>query len=236
MNTVDQIMTELKKKGTAQNRKVFRRHGAPENMFGCSVADMKVIAKKIKGNQELALELYETGNSDAMYLAGMVADGSQMTKTQLNKWAKDAPWSFVSEYAVPGVAHESKHARSLAMIWIRSKKEQVATAGWNTYSGLIATRDNDELDLDEIGQLLDTIETEIHDCQNRVRYTMNGFVIAVGGYIKPLNKRAKAVAKKVGKVQVDMGTTSCKVPFAPDYIKKMEARGSLTKKRKTIKC
>ncbi len=236
MNTIKQVMSELKKKGTAQNRKVFTKHGAPENMFGCSVADMKVIAKKIKGNQELALELYATGNSDAMYLAGMVADGSQMTKAQLNRWVKEAPWYFVSEYAVPGVAHESKHARDLAMKWIAAKKETVAAAGWSTYSGLVATRDNDDLDLDEIENLMDKIESEIHECQNRVRYTMNGFLISVGGYIKPLNKKAKAVAKKVGKVEVNMGETSCKVPSAPEYIKKMESRGSLTKKRKTIKC
>lgn len=236
MNTAKQVMTELKKKGTAQNRKVYSKHGAPENMFGCSVADMKVIAKKIKGNQELALELYETGNSDAMYLAGMVADGAQMTKAQLNRWAREAPWYFVSEYAVPGVAHESKHAKDLAMKWIQAKKETVATAGWNTYSGLVATRDNEDLDLDEVEGLLDKIEEEIHEAKNRVRYTMNGFLISVGGYIKPLNKKAKAIAKKIGKVEVNMGETSCKVPSAPEYIKKMESKGSLTKKKKTIKC
>ena len=68
----------------------------------------------------------------------------------------------------------------------------------------------------------------------RDRYTMNGFVIAVGGYVKPLRKQAEATAKKIGKVSVEMGETSCKVPLATEYIKKVVARGS--KKRKTIKC
>ena len=85
METVEEVMTALEKKGSEQTRKTFARHGAPEAMFGVKVADMKTIAKKIKGNQELALGLYETGNSDAMYLAGMVADGSQMTKKQLDE-------------------------------------------------------------------------------------------------------------------------------------------------------
>lgn len=236
MNSVSEVMTALEKKGSAQTRKIYTNHGAPENMFGCKVADMKVIAKKIKGNQELALELFDTGNSDAMYLAGMVADGTQMTKTQLNTWAKAASWYFVSEYAVPGVAHESKFARDLAMKWIKSKKENIASSGWTTYSGILATRNDDELDLDEIKALLAKVEAEVHESQNRVRYTMNGFVIAVGSYVKPLNKIAKATAKKVGKVDVSMGATSCKVPFAPDYIKKMEAGGKVGKKRKTIKC
>ena len=229
-------MSELKKKGSAQTRKIYTSHGAPENMFGCKVADMKVIAKKIKGDQDLALELFETGNSDAMYLAGMVADGSQMNKTQLNKWANASKWYFVSEFAVPGVVCESKHARDLAMKWIKSKKEHVAACGWATYAGLVSITDNEDLDSDEIEVLLEYIQENIHEAKNRVRYTMNGFVIAVGGYIKSLNKRAKLVAKAVGKVEVNMGTTSCKVPFAPDYIKKMESRGSLNKKRKTVKC
>ena len=104
MKTVNQVMTALKKKGTAQSRKTFARHGAPENMFGVKVADLKIIAKQIKGQQSLACELYETGNSYAMYLAGMVADGSQMSKKQLDTWAKTASWYMLAEYTVPGVA------------------------------------------------------------------------------------------------------------------------------------
>ena len=64
---------------------------------------------------------------------------------------------------------------------------------------------------------------------------MNGFVIAVGAYIKPLNKVAIAAARDIGPVAVDL-VGSCKIPFAPDQIKKMEARGTLSKKRKSPKC
>ena len=236
MNTVAQVMSELKKKGSAQTRKTFGRHGAPEDMFGVKVADLKVIAKKIKGNQELALELYDTGNSDAMYLAGMVADGSQMNNKQLNDWAKNASWQMISEYTVPGVAAENKNARALALKWIKSKKENIASSGWTTYTGVMATAPDDELDLAEIKDLLKQVEKNIDKAPDRVRYTMNGFVIGVGTYVKPLLKQAKATAKKIGKVEVDMGTTSCKVPFAPDYISKVESAGRVGKKRKTIKC
>ena len=59
-------------------------------MFGVSVADLKVIAKKLKGQQALACELFATGNVDAMYLAGMIADGSRMNRKQLNEWAESA--------------------------------------------------------------------------------------------------------------------------------------------------
>lgn len=236
MNTVKQVMTELKKKGNAQTRKTYARHGMPEDTFGVKIADLKLIAKKIKGNQALACKLYETGNYDAMYLAGIVADGSQMTKKQLESWAKTATCSTLSEYTIPGVASESPHAQTLAMKWIRSKTESIASSGWNTYAGIIATTPDEDLDLEEIKSLLDRVVREVHQAPNKVRYTMNGFVIAVGSYVKPLLKKAKQVAKKVGVVSVNMGDTACKVPQALAYIEKIESAGRVGKKRKTIKC
>jgi hypothetical protein len=119
---------------------------------------------------------------------------------------------------------------------MKSKKEYVAATGWCTYSGLIATRADDVLDLAEIEQLLGTVVKEIGRAQGRERYTMNGFVIAVGGYVKPLLKQAKAAAQKIGAVSVDMGDTACEVPLATAYIEKIEAAGRIGKKRKTMRC
>lgn len=236
MSTVDQVMKQLKKKGSEQTRKIFARHGATDDMYGVKVADLKVIAKSIKGNQDLACELYDTGNYDAMYLAGLVADGKQMTKKQLDSWARTAGWQMVSEYTVPWVASESPHAHDMAMKWIGAKKEHVASAGWSTYAGIVTTTPDEELDVREIKALLKRIEKEIDGAPNRVRYTMNGFVIAVGAYVAPLMKQARATAKKLGKVEVDMHGTACKVPVALDYIAKIESMGRAGKKRKTIRC
>ncbi len=147
-----------------------------------------------------------------------------------------ADWQLISEYTVPWVASESAHGRDLAMKWIDSKKEHVATCGWSTYAGIVTTTPDEDLDLAEVKSLLKRIENEIDSAANRVRYTMNGFVIAVGAYVKPLAKEAKASARKLGKVSVDMHGTSCKVPVALDYIGKIEAMGRAGKKRKTIRC
>ena len=182
------------------------------------------------------MALYDTGNSDAMYLAGLVADGSQMNKRQLNYWAKRASWYAISEYTVPGVTVESNHAHELALKWMSSKKESMAACGWCTYAGIVATRPDDELDLEEIIHLLKNVVDQIGDAPNRVRYCMNGFVIAVGTYTKPLLQQAKSAAKKIGKVHVDVGETSCKVPLAQEYIDKVESAGRVGKKRKTMKC
>ena len=237
MATTAKIIAELKKKGSAQTRKTFARHGAPEeSLFGVKVGDLKPIAKQIKGEQELACDLYDSGISDAMYLAGLVANGTHMKKSQLDKWAQQATWYMISEYTVPGVAAESPHARDLALKWIKSKKESVASSGWCTYIGILATQADEELDLKEIENLLDKVVKEIDDAPNRVRYTMNGFVIGVGSYVKPLLKKAKAAAKKIGIVSVDVGDTACKVPVATETIAKIEKMGRVGKKRKTMKC
>jgi 3-methyladenine DNA glycosylase AlkD len=238
MPTLGSIMGELKKKGTEKTRKTYARHGmVTDKTFGVSVADLKVIAKTIKGQQALACELYETGNMDAMYLAGMIADGSQLTKQQLNAWAEGAAdLRMIAEYTVPWVTVENPDARELAKQWIKSTKEHVASSGWCTYSGLLATTPDAALDLAEIESLLDVVVKGINSAQNRVRYTMNGFVIAVGAYVKPLLKQAKATAKQIGPVSVDVGDTACTVPLATAYIEKIEAAGRVGKKRKTIRC
>jgi 3-methyladenine DNA glycosylase AlkD len=238
MATLKSVMAELSSKGSEKTRIIYARHGNhPKQMFGVSVASLKEIAKTIKGQQALAVELYETGNMDAMYLAGMVADGSQMPKQQVQVWAEGASGvPMVSEYTVPWVAVENPHARDLAVEWMASNNEFVAASGWCTYSGLVATKADALLDLAEIEKLLATIVKEIHTAPNRVRSTMNAFVIAVGTYVKPLLKQATAAAQKIGEVSVDVGDTACKVPLASAYIAKNEAAGRVGMKRKTIRC
>ena len=232
------IMATLKKKGSEKTRNIYARHGmAGKPMFGVSVADLKVIAKTIKGQQALASELYATGNLDAMYLAGMVADGSQMSAEQLNAWAEGAAGlQMISEYTVPWVTVENAQGREMAKQWMASKKEHIASSGWTTYSGLVATKPDAELDLAEVEGLLNAVVKGIGGAQNRVRHTMNGFVIAVGSYVKPLLKQAKSVAKQIGDVSVDVGDTACKVTVATAYIQKIEEAGRVGKKRKTIRC
>ena len=112
----------------------------------------------------------------------------------------------------------------------------MAAAGWCTYSGIVATTPDDALDLAEIEKLLGTVVKDIGSAANRVRHAMNGFVIGVGSYVKPLTKQAKAAARQIGAVMVDVGDTDCKIPVATAYIEKIESSGRLGQKRKTIRC
>jgi hypothetical protein len=171
-----------------------------------------------------------------MYLAGLIADESKMTKKILNDWARNAYWYMLSEYTVAWIAAESRYGYELGLKWIKSKDENIASAGWSTLANLVSIKDDSELDTDKLDELLDHVEKEIHDSPNRVRYTMNGFVIAVGTYVKKLTAKALSIGKKVGKVSVDMGGTACKVPFIPEYIDKVKKRGAVGKKRKMARC
>jgi len=166
----------------------------------------------------------------------VVADGSKMTKRQLEGWAKTSSCEAVCSYVVPWVALESPHARELALKWMNSRQPAVAMSGWATYAGIVATTPDDELDLKEIEGLLDRVVDEIDEAPNKVRYLMNSFVISVGSYVKPLLKRAKQAAKDLGDVSVDMDDTACKVPRATEYIEKVESMGRVGKKRKTMRC
>lgn len=236
MSTLAEVMQELESLGSEQQVKTYRRHGANGPMFGVKVGDLKKIVKKIKGDQALALELWDTGNADAMYLAALVADGSQMTTKQLDGWAKSAWWQMLSEYSVPWVASEHPQAFSIAKKWMASKQAHIQSAGWNAYSAALSIRPDSELDLAEIEGLLATVESDIDKADNRVKYVMNGFVIAVGSYVKPMLSKAKATAKRLGVVEVNVGDTACKVPLATEYIGKVEKANRVGQKRKTAKC
>ncbi len=233
--TADDIVAELKKLGTAQTKKTWMNHGAQEPCFGVKVEDMKKIQKRVKMDYQLALDLYDTGIADAMYLAGLIADDAKMTKKNLQKWVENANWSMVSEFTVPWVASASPHGREMALKWIESKNEVIASAGWQTYSSMVGITDDADLDIAEIKSLLQRVAKSIHEKPNRVKYVMNGFVIAVGCFVKPLHKLAVETANKIGKVSVEL-VGACKIPYAPDYIKKFEARSAIGKKRKSPKC
>ena len=233
--TAKDIVAELKKLGNEKTKKMWMNHGAQEPCLGVKVEDMKKIQKRVKMDYQLALDLYDTGIADAMYLAGLIADDAKMTKKDLQKWIEGASWGMVAEFTVPWVASASPHGREIALKWIESKDEAIASAGWQTYSSMVAIKEDADLDLAEIKSFLQRVAKSIHQQPNRVKYVMNSFVIAVACYVKPLHKLAVDTANGLGKVAVDV-VGACKIPFAPDQIKKFEARSAIGKKRKSPKC
>lgn len=234
--TAKEILAELKPLGSNSYKKVMSNHGVKEPFFGVKISDLQKIRKRIKKDYQLALDLYNTGNYDAMYLAGLIADDAQMTKKDLHRWIANATHSPLAGSTVPWVAAGSPHGWELALEWIDSKKALTAAAGWATLGSLVSIRDDSKLDLPELKRLLERVRKSIHQAPDNVRYQMNSFIIAVGSYVQPLTDTALEIGEKLGAVSVDMGNTSCQVPFAPDYIRKMQKRGAIGKKRNSAKC
>jgi 3-methyladenine DNA glycosylase AlkD len=234
--TSKEIMQQLEKMGSAQTKKIFLNHGAKEPFFGVNISDLKILQKKIKKDHRLSLELYDTGNGDAQYLAGLIADEKQISPKDLDKWVKNAGWRMITESTVPWIAADSGHGWKSGLEWIESKKENIAASGWSALSDTLAITPDDKLDLKQIEKLLLRVEKEIHKAQNRVGYCMNGFVIAVGCFVIPLSDKARATAKKIGTVKVFMGDTACKVPDAVTYIDKVIKMGRLGRKKKEARC
>ncbi len=229
-------MAELAGYGNEGIKKILLKHGVKEPFFGVKVEYLKLIQKKIRKDYQLANELYITGNADAMYLAGLIADDDKMTKKDLETWVKMAVSSNISEYTVPWVTAGSRYGFELAMEWIDSEEEHIAAAGWATLGGLAALKPDAALDIKAFAKLLARVAKKIPTAKDRVRSAMNGFIIGTGTYIKELTDAAIATAQNIGVVTVIKEGTACKTPDAAEYINKAIARGNHGKKKKVLKC
>jgi len=234
--TAAEIVNEIKPLGTDGYKRILLNHGVKEPVFGVKVEELKKIQKRAKKDYQLALDLYDTGIYDAQYLAGLIADETKMSRKDLTRWLKKGNSATLCGYVVAWVTAESAHGMEMAREWIDSKEETTAQTGWATLSSVVAITDDSKLNLAELKQLLARVEKTIHQQPNEVRSAMNGFVIAVGSYVAPLTDLAIQTGRKIGPVSVDVGNTACKIPFSPDYILKVQKRGTIGKKRKTARC
>ncbi len=216
-----EAMEQLESLGTAQNRKIYARHGVSAAMFGVSFANQKKLARAIKRDHSLSRELWATGNHDARVLAAFVADPLQADAALLESWAGDLD-SYVIADAFSGFVGKTGLAESRAAAWISHPGEWPGRAGWH----LIAHLAMQSLDLPDsyFFTLLETIEEEIHTRKNRVRDAMNSALIAIGIRNAALEELALAAAARIGKVEVDHGQTGCKTPDAAAYIRRTLAR------------
>jgi 3-methyladenine DNA glycosylase AlkD len=221
---LQQALATLKSLGTEQNRKIYRRHGAGEDVYGVSFAHLKDLKKKIKTDHELAVALWNSGNHDARMLAGMIADPRRLDAGTLDAWAKGLR-NYVETDALGDIASRSPHAREAMERWMAADGEWNAAAGWRVLASV--AMNGEGLPDEYFEGFLATIERDIHGSPNRVRHAMNGALIAIGIRNTTLEKKAVAAAARIGKVEVDHDETGCKTPEAIGYIKK-----ALERKRK----
>jgi hypothetical protein len=235
--TAKGILKEIQPLGRESYKRVLvSNHGIREPCFGVPISELKKIQKRVGNDYRLAIELYGTGNYDAMYLAGLIADDGRMSPKDLQRWVEKAYARVLYGSTVPWVASGSPHGRAMALKWIESAKGPVASAGWATLASLVSVKPDAELDLGELKRLLQRVQKTIHQAPDGVRPLMNAFVIAVASHVRPLTAFALKTGETIGPVTADLGNNRCQLPFAPDAIRKVQARGAVGKKRTSAKC
>ena len=225
------VIQELEDLGTEQNRKIYRRHGVGEDLFGVSFGNIRNLQKRIKNDHALALELWSTGNHDARILATMIADPKMIQEegprqNWLESWAADLD-NYIIADAFAEFVSKIAAAREQAERWSQSEEEWIGRVGW-TIIAKIAMKDRTLPD-EYFKELLPTIEAGIHTRENRVRDAMNSALIAIGIRNEKLQELAMLAAGNIGKVEVDHGATGCVTPDAAQYILKTVNRKSKTR-------
>lgn len=199
---VEMVMQELEALGKERTKKMYISNGAHEPLFGVATGAMKPIVRKIKINQDLAEELYSTGNYDAMYFAGIIADPKAMTESDYDRWMDAAYFYMLSDYVVAVTLSESDIAQEVSDKWIASGEELRMSAGWSCYCWLLGNRKDVEFSESKISDMLDLVKNTIHESPERTKSAMNNFLSTVGISYLPLHEKAVETAKAIGIVEV----------------------------------
>lgn len=233
---LEMVMQELEALGKERMKKMYMSNGAHEPLFGVATGAMKPIAKKIKIDQPLAEELYATGNYDAMYFAGIIADPKGMTESDYDRWMDAAYFYMLSDYVVAVTLSESDIAQEVADKWIASGEELRMSAGWSCYCWLLGNRKDVEFSESKISKMLDMVKNTIHDSPERTKSAMNNFVYTVGISYVPLHEKAVETAKEMGVVEMKRENKKNSFLNASESIQKELDRGKLGFKRKYVRC
>ncbi|OFD82558.1 hypothetical protein BWGOE8_11430 [Bacillus mycoides] len=217
-------------------KKYYISNGAKEPLFGVATGAMKPIAKKIKINQSLADELYATGNYDAMYFAGIIADPKTMNESDFDRWMDGAYFYMLSDYVVAVTLSESDFAQDVADKWIASGDELRMSAGWSCYCWLLGNRKDNEFSESKISNMLEIVKNTIHDAPERTKSAMNNFLNTVGISYVPLHEKVVETAKEVGIVELKRDKKKSSFLNAYESIHKELDRGRLGFKRKYVRC
>ena len=214
---LETALSRLAAVGTAQNRKVYPRHGIREPMFGVSFRELGRLQREIGEDDELAEQLWATGNHDARMLATRIASPRRTTMERLTHWVVDVD-NYVLADAVAALAARCEDALECLRAWWHLADEWPSTVAFDLVQKLALEGKLDDVELETI---LEYIEHNIHGMANRTRYAMNGALIAIGGQSERLRAAAIAAADRIGAVHVDHGETGCQTPGAADYIRKV---------------
>jgi 3-methyladenine DNA glycosylase AlkD len=204
------VMKQLKAWEHPKMRAVNAKHGAGENQFGVNLGKLRGLAAKVKRDHTLALELWKSGNIDAMNLATLIMDPKQLSQSEVEKLAKDLSYYTTTDWFVKNVVKARPFKGELCRKWAASKDEYVGRAGWTLMAGQLEEHDREEL--------LDTIEKRMKAAPFRTQEPMNYCLVKIAVDYPQLRKRAIAIGHKLEVLKDYPVPKGCTSPFAPTWI------------------
>jgi len=218
--TLKQVLKKLEALGSEKWRDFNKKNGASDNQFGCKKGDIRKVAKELKTNHELALELWDTENVDARSVAILILKPDELSKKEVEKMVKSETFTHLADWFTNYVVKKRKDKETLREKWLKSKNKMLARAAWSLTSD-VATKDPGSLDLDA---LLDRIENEMPKAKPEVQWTMNFALAHIGINDKKRRKRAMAIGEEIGLYRDWPVPKGCTTPYAPIWIKEMVSR------------
>jgi 3-methyladenine DNA glycosylase AlkD len=218
--TVKQMLEQLEALGNETTRAHNRKYGAGDNQFGVKLGDIRVLAKKIKTNNELARSLWETGNVDAQLLATLLIKPKNLSAQEMDRMVRSVTFVHVADWLSAYVVKQHPDKEALRQEWMASDDRWAARAGWSLTAERVVKRP-EGLDLPA---LLDRIESEMGNADPVVQWTMNSTLAEIGIHFPKLRKSAIAIGETLGIYRDYPVSKGCTSPFAPIWINAIARR------------
>ncbi len=218
--TLKETLKQLESLGDEKRRAYNTKHGAGENQFGVQHGDIRVLAKKIKTNHELAVALWKTGNIDAQFLAALLIKPRNLSAGEMDRMVRSVTFVHVADWLNSYVVKQHPDKESLRQGWMATDDPMAARAGWSLTAERVV-KSPEGLDLKA---LLDRIESEMGNAAPEVQWTMNCALAEIGIHFPKYRKRAIAIGEKLGIYRDYPVSKGCTSPFAPIWINAIVSR------------
>lgn len=215
--TLAGVMAELAELEDPKARAVNERHG---DDHGVNLSKLRALAKRLKTQQELACQLWETDDSPARLLAILICRPKAFTRAELDAMLRGARTPKVHDWLVNYVVKKNPHAEELRVAWFADPDPVVASAGWALTTERVAKKP-EGLDL---AGLLDVIEAEMKDAPDRLQWAMNHCLAQIGIEDAALRDRAIDIGERLEVLKDYPTPPGCTSPFAPVWIAEMVRR------------
>ncbi|MFE6306211.1 DNA alkylation repair protein [Nocardiopsis sp. NPDC057823] len=215
--TVAEVMAELAALEDPKVRRVNEKHG---DDHGVNLTKLRAVAKRLKTQQDLAVELWATGDTAARLLALLVCRPKAFGREELDTMLREARRPKVQDWLVNYVVKKSPHAEELRLAWFADPDPVVASAGWALITDRVAKRP-EGLDL---AGLLDTVEARMKDAPDRLQWAMNECLARIGIEHPGYRERAIGIGERLRVLEDYPTPPGCTSPFAPVWIREMVRR------------